>query len=107
MNAPVRDVCVGAVGWFVINSLFWGAIGLLALKMGPGAILLVPVLFLPGVANLSALLLLSVRPAWRWFAVGALSAFVANSIAILMSPKSEPLQVLAMLPFYLSGRLGL
>ena len=107
MNKPTRDVCVGAVGWFAINSLFWGAIGLLVLEMGPGAILLAPVVFLPGPANLLALVLLSTRPARRWMALGAISAFVANSIGILLSPNLDPLQILTMFPFYLSHHLGL
>ena len=107
MNKPIRDVCVGAVGWFAINSLFWGAIGLLVVRMGPAAILLAPVIFLPGPANLLALALLSIRPALRWIALGAFSAFVANSIGILLSPNVDPSQILVMLPFYLSGRLGL
>jgi hypothetical protein len=106
-NEHIRDVCVGAVGWFVINSLLWGAIGLMVVRMGPAAILLTPVIFLSGPANLIALVVLSIRPARRWIALGAFSALVANSIGILLSPNVDPSDILIMMPFYLSGHLGL
>lgn len=109
-GTTVRDFCVGVVGWFAINSLFWGAIGLMSSKMGPGAILLAPLVFVPGPANLLALVLLLARPAWRWMALGVFSAFVVNSAVLLLTSPDPSLgffQVLSMFPFFLLHRLGL
>jgi hypothetical protein len=106
----ILDFCVGAVGWFAINTLFWGAIGLMSSSMGPGAIIIVPLVFVPGPANLVALVLLLARPAWRWMALGVFSAFVVNSIGLLVSDPEPPLiffKVLSMFPFFLLHRLGL
>jgi len=99
----LRPFCFGVVGWFVLHTLFWGAIELIGKQMGPGGIILVPVVFVPAPANIIALVLLLTRPAGRSKALGALSAFAINSLAILfVTPDESPLfRILVMLPFFL------
>lgn len=108
-SKTIRGFCVGVVGWFALHSLFWGAIGLIASEMGPAAILLVSLVFVPAPANIIVLALLLTRPARRWIVLGAFSAFVINSIGIILVAADEsPLfTIFAMLPFFLMHRLGL
>jgi hypothetical protein len=99
----LRPFSFGVVGWFVLHTLFWGAIELIGKQMGPGGILLVPVIFVPAPANIIALVLLLTRPAGRSKALGALSAFSINSLGILfVTPDESPLfRILTILPFFL------
>jgi len=108
-SKTIRGFCVGAIGWFALHSFFWGAIGLISSGMGPGAIIMVSCVFVPAPANIIVLALLLTRPARRWIALGAFSAFVINSIGIILVAHDEsPLfTIFVMLPFFLLHRLGL
>jgi hypothetical protein len=102
-DKTLRPFFFGIVGWFVLHTLFWGAIELIAKQMGPSGILLVPVVFVPAPANIITLVLLLTRPAGRSKALGVLSAFVINSLGILfVTPDESPLlRIFVMRPFFL------
>ncbi|MBI1877618.1 MAG: hypothetical protein HYR94_05205 [Chloroflexi bacterium] len=75
-----RDFVIGLVGWFVINSLIWFAIGVWDAQLENLLSRVIVMLSTP--INIIALIILAFTR--RWIALGALTAFAANLLIALV-----------------------
>lgn len=95
------DLIIGFIGWFIIHSIYWGPILMMADDMDEAAIVLLFCFFVPLPFNIIALILLRRRR--RWVMHGILGAIVVNSFGVIFF---TPLQtawwtIITMIPFYL------
>jgi hypothetical protein len=111
----VSRFLLGFLGWFLCISLFLGGALLIMDKMGPGAIILVPLTVVPILATILAVVLAFLIPVFRakrvpvsnkGIAFGIITAYVINFVVNLILFKSS--DILAIVgsilgwPFYMN-----
>lgn len=71
----------GFLGWFLVFGIYWGIIfNLTKYFPGPSAMVLTPFFCFPLPINIITLIVLMIKPRWRWIAVGIISALAINLI---------------------------
>ena len=110
LNAlTIRDFFISFFGWFAIHILFWGVFNSIAQQLGPAAIILSFCVLAPLPLNIIVLLVILYRKR-HWIALGAFSAFIVNSIGLILFAPSVtdpyyhfPLfEMFSMFPFFLN-----
>lgn len=105
----ILNFAVGFLGWFLVNSLFWG---FWALPIGEFMYALMICFFVPLPLNIILMIVLLVIKQRRWMAVGAFSALIFNMIISIQSTPlagtySDPLfDLILLIPFFMKSILG-
>jgi hypothetical protein len=111
-RATLQEFSAGFFGWFIVESIYWSVINLAWSLMGAAALILWICFLIPlPITIILSIVLMSKR---RWTVLGIGSAFVVNSIGLILlaPPVTDPyysfplFEIISMIPFFFSRLAG-